>query len=63
MIDKDEQMVFSGKQIDEALTKLKALAIGMGWGQSEEYEKILEYILNNYSLPVVIDADWFKYTG
>lgn len=57
MIGKDEQMVFSGKQIDEALTKLKALAIGMGWGQSEEYEKILEYILNNYSLPVVIDAD------
>lgn len=29
----------------------------MGWGQSEEYEKILEYILNNYNLPVVIDAD------
>ena len=29
----------------------------MGWGQSEEYEKILEYILNDYSLPVVIDAD------
>ena len=29
----------------------------MGWGQSEEYEKILEHILNNYNLPVVIDAD------
>lgn len=57
MIDKDDQMIFSEKQLDEALTKLKALAIGMGWGQSEEYEKILEYILNNYSLPLVIDAD------
>lgn len=57
MIDKDDQMIFSEKQVDEALTKLKALAIGMGWGQSEEYEKILEYILGNYEMPVVIDAD------
>ena len=57
MIDKDNQMIFSEKQLDEVLTKLKALAIGMGWGQSEEYEKILEYILGNYNIPVVIDAD------
>ena len=57
MDDRDDKMIFSKEKIDEALSKLKALAIGMGWGQSEEYEKILEYILNNYHIPVVIDAD------
>lgn len=57
MNDNANKMVFSEEQINEALTKLKALAIGMGWGQSKEYEKILEYILGNYNIPVVIDAD------
>ena len=57
MDDRDDKMIFSREKVDEALSKLKALAIGMGWGQSEEYEKILEYILNNYHIPVVIDAD------
>lgn len=57
MNDNANKMVFSEEQINEALAKLKALAIGMGWGQSEEYEKILEYILGNYNIPVVIDAD------
>ena len=57
MNDNANKMVFSEQQINEALSKLKALAIGMGWGQSKEYEKILEYILGNYNIPVVIDAD------
>ena len=57
MNDNANKMVFSEEQINEALGKLKALAIGMGWGQSKEYEKILEYILGNYNIPVVIDAD------
>ena len=57
MNDNANKMVFSEEQINETLAKLKALAIGMGWGQSKEYEKILEYILGNYNIPVVIDAD------
>ena len=57
MNDNENKMLFSEEQINEALAKLKALAIGMGWGQSKEYEKILEYILGNYNIPVVIDAD------
>ena len=57
MNDNANKMVFSEERINEALAKLKALAIGMGWGQSKEYEKILEYILGNYNIPVVIDAD------
>ena len=55
--DKDSHIIFSHANIDKSLEKIKALAIGMGWGQAEDNEKILEYILNNYSIPVVIDAD------
>lgn len=57
MDDRDNKMLFKKEQIDESLNKLKALAIGMGWGMSNDYEKILEYILSNYEMPIVIDAD------
>ena len=53
----NDKMKFNKKQIQESLDKLRALAIGMGWGKSENYEKILEYILNDYEIPIVIDAD------
>lgn len=57
-----EQTIFILKDenkntIDESLNKLKALAIGMGWGQNPQNKKILTYILNKYKIPVVIDAD------
>lgn len=55
--DENGKMKFDRGQIDMALNKLKAIAVGMGWNKSIEYEKILEYILLNYNLPVVIDAD------
>ena len=55
--DIDSHILFSPANIDKSLEKIKALAIGMGWGKSEENKKILEYLLNNYSIPVVIDAD------
>lgn len=48
---------FDKDSIDKALSNVKALAIGMGWGEKEDGEKILEYILNNYSLNLIIDAD------
>ena len=57
MDDKDNKMVFSEEKLKEGLSKIKALAVGMGWGQSEEYEKILEYLLQNYNIPIIIDAD------
>ena len=57
MDDECNKIKFNKEQIDKALNKLKALAIGMGWGKSKEYSKILDYILQNYNLPVVIDAD------
>lgn len=55
--DEESHMLFSKEQIDEALKKVKALAIGMGWGQGKDNHKILAYILENYEIPVIIDAD------
>ena len=55
--DEDSHMIFNKEQIDEALKGIKALAIGMGWGKGKDYSKILEYILENYEIPVIIDAD------
>ena len=50
--------MFLPDEIDsDPFLKLKALAVGMGWGVSDNYFKILEHILNNLSLNLVIDAD------
>ena len=51
------KMIFDSKAIDEALKGLRVLGIGVGWGESIEYKKILEYILLKYELIIVIDAD------
>lgn len=55
--DEEGKMIFQEKQMKEALRKLSALAIGNGWGEGKDNEKILKYILENYQIPVVIDAD------
>ena len=55
--DKEQKMKFNQEQIDTALEKLKAVAIGMGWGKGRDNEKILEYILQTKEIPCVIDAD------
>ena len=51
------KMIYDENAISEALKGLRVLGIGVGWGESEEYIKILSYILLNYEIPVVIDAD------
>ena len=40
-----------------AFLKLKALSIGMGFGQSDSYREILEYLLKTLNLNLIIDAD------
>ncbi len=55
--DKDDQMVFDKSEIDKALENVDALLIGIGWDQNENNQKILNYILDNYNIPIVIDAD------
>ena len=54
---KNGHMLFDENVIDKALEKLKALAIGVGWGESIDNEKILKYILETKDIPIVIDAD------
>ena len=53
----DGHMLFDKDVIDKSLEKLKALAIGMGWGECIDNEKILKYILKTKDIPIVIDAD------
>ena len=53
----DGHMIFDKEKIDKSLEKLKALVIGMGWGEGKDNKKILTYILENYEIPVIIDAD------
>ncbi len=55
--DDKQKMKFNKQEIDKALDKLKAVAIGMGWGKGRANEKILEYILQTKEIPCVIDAD------
>lgn len=55
--DENGQMVLSKENIDKALEKVTALLIGIGWGQNKSNEQILKYILDNYNIPIVIDAD------
>lgn len=43
--------------LDRILSRQNALAIGMGWGRGIYNADILRHILENYSLPLVIDAD------
>ena len=54
---KNGHMLFDKNVIEKALEKLKALAIGIGWGESIDNEKILKYILETKDIPIIIDAD------
>jgi len=53
----DGAVKFDENEIQGALNGVKSVAVGMGLGQRGENEKIIAFVLNNYSLPVVIDAD------
>lgn len=55
--DEAGQMRFDETILDRLLKTQKVLALGMGWGRSEEYQKILSYILANGSISLIIDAD------
>lgn len=53
-----EQTLFAlDGNLHKALEHLDCLAVGMGWGISEENKNNLEYILNNYTGKLIIDAD------
>ncbi|HEY8443975.1 MAG TPA: NAD(P)H-hydrate dehydratase [Clostridia bacterium] len=55
--DSDGRVAFKREEIDGLLQKADVLIIGMGLGKSEEVGKIIDYVLRNYSLTAIIDAD------
>lgn len=55
--DKDGYMVMNKEKIKEALNKLNALLIGMGWGNGKDNSTILQEILSSFDKTIVIDAD------
>lgn len=57
MPERDGQMCFDEQALMGALQGAVACAVGMGWGSSPEYEKILDFLLQQPSLHLIIDAD------
>ena len=55
--DEDGKMIFDPSALASFLAGKRAVAVGMGWGRSTEYQKILEYLLCNYSGALLLDAD------
>lgn len=55
--ERDGTVVFDEDSIGKFLNRLKAVAFGMGIGNTPETEAILKYILKNYHGVLVIDAD------
>ncbi len=53
--DSDGKMIFDDEF--KNLGNMDSICIGMGMGFSEEYKKIINYILTNYKCPIIIDAD------
>lgn len=58
MTDIDGRFVFDKEEIDKALSGVDVLAIGMGMGDDyTQNAKIIKYIVENYKINVLIDAD------
>ena len=55
--DENNKMIFNKEEIDKSLEKIKVIAIGMGWGNGKDNEKILAYILEEKNIQCIIDAD------
>lgn len=51
------KMIYDENKLKEAIQGLSALGVGIGWDKSEEYTKILSYLIENFQKPLVIDAD------
>ena len=57
MPEEDGHMIFDSAALDKAIGGTKAAAIGMGMGTGDDNEKIISYILENYTGTLIIDAD------
>lgn len=57
MPHREGHLRFEEKALDIAFSGASSAAIGMGMGRSEDNAPILEWALENLSIPLVIDAD------
>jgi ADP-dependent NAD(P)H-hydrate dehydratase / NAD(P)H-hydrate epimerase len=55
--DKDGEVLFVEKEVQNLIKRVKCIAFGMGIGVTEETAKMLTYILDNYAGRLIIDAD------
>ncbi len=55
--DDDGSIIFVKEEIDELMKGTDVIAAGMGIGNSEETEKLISYLLDNYKGIFIIDAD------
>lgn len=55
--DESGKMIYAPEMLDTILSRYAAIAVGMGWGSSDEYKKILSHLLKNTHQPLIIDAD------
>ena len=55
--DETGKMKYCPALLDHLLARQASMAVGMGWGRSPEYEKILSHLLEHGTIPLVIDAD------
>ena len=53
----DKEIIFNKENIDGLIEKFDVLTVGMGLGRSEEATKIVNYIIENFSGKLVLDAD------
>lgn len=59
LMDSDENghMIMDKEKIKEALNKLNALLIGIGWGNGKDNTKILQEVFSSFDKTIIIDAD------
>lgn len=53
----DKEIIFNKENIDGLINKFDVLTIGMGLGRSDEASKIVNYIIENFTGKLVLDAD------
>lgn len=55
--DNGGEIVFNESEFSALAARVKTIAFGMGIGLSDETEKALSYLLNNYKGRLIVDAD------
>lgn len=61
--DQRGELDFAPAELEKALTGTRGLAVGMGWGNGKNNEKILTWLLENYAGTLIIDADGLNCLG